>query len=98
MKSDIYHRRRLLSLQFNGGGVSTRKEVQNSIISPLPSFPLKWCVIGVGTMRAMGAAALIKFVLWGHLICPHTTFASDTFCPAHAYVCMVMGCNSKALR
>ena len=28
--------------------------------------------IGVGTMGAMGAAAPIRFVLWRHLICPHT--------------------------
>ena len=28
--------------------------------------------IDIETMRAMGEAALIKFALWRHLVCPHT--------------------------
>ena len=43
---------------------------------------IRFLYIGEGTMGAMGAAAPIKFALWGHLIWLHNAFAWGRFCPA----------------
>ena len=52
--------------------------------------------ISIENMRAIGAAGLIQFALWRHLICPHTAFASGIrFCPApireNIFLCLRLG-------